>query len=1012
MPVNIESNKVTGITTTPSGTYAASKQYVDDRFTTSIEVPEVPDVFLSTDGSTSSFEEVGNYQEYTTPGSYTFNIPSTANELYIEATSGGGGGSPGITSISSYSVGDVWRVFTSVNDNIRNGQMYYTADGEYVFMNTTFNPSVRYAASTDLIVWTLRTIAPGIKPSKFAYEPSAPKPFAAIGLDETNYQYPRVMFSTDGIVWVLNTLTGNSNQGWKSIRSLAYGNGRWVVVGTYYWAIAGNNYSERPMIYGILDSGGTVFWAQGFSRGWEPFASWQWTAQPEGTGFILQVAIQVPYDIKHISSENAFLIAGARGNMVTINDDFTQYINDPSTFIWTPRTTGIPGGYDTYHTENPYSEVNIKGIVHVPESPYPYLIHADYGIISSSTDLIVWTLRTCGLGHYSKRGYYDTYDIDTPDVLFVGYAHGLYVAGSSDSYLGGVVVSTDTIVWTHRTTIGQVSNAYNQSGITSGPNSILYFSASDLRESRVASPGMSGSGGGGGATGLWKIPRNAISGSTLSLNVGSGGTSSNPGTASTISWTGPLGTHSITLSGGSPGSSNLRFPKGGEGGQVESTSICVFKNNGGPGSEGSSIGSGSSMIPATNMYQTTGGSGGGITFKNEQVATGGNSSAGSIIYANTVYKVSSISPNPVNANGVSGLTYGSGGYGGGSIAAGGVNWASIDSPFDEGVQSITYDNTNIIASGGSSDSFSKVLAISTDAIVWTLRTVPNTNSVFTLLYTPGVTEPYLAAGYYGSLMTSTDTISWRRRTTGFSSRNVYDAIYAPGPDLYLIGGDSGYLAVSTDAIRWRRRTSGFSFSDINKIMYVSGSTDLYIIAGESGKLRTSTDTIVWTSRNTGTTNELFDMTYVPGSAEPYLLVGYLRYYATSTDTTVWTKRTTGATGNLDNIVNTPQTIAGISSYIATGQNGTVLTSTDGISWKSVGLSISNISSTFLYENNNYYYSSTSAGSLRSVLPGPFVFGGSNGVKGGGGGGGGIDEGGNTVGLGGKGGDGYIRVTWI
>lgn len=1019
MSVNIESNKVTGITTISSGTYAASKDYVDQRFTNSIELPEAADVFLTTDGSTSSFEEVGNYQEYTTPGSYTFNIPSTATELYVEATSGGGGGSPGVSSITSYSIGDVWRFHTSNNDNIRSGAMYYTASGEYVFMNTTFNPTVRYAASTDLIVWTLRTIAPGIKPTKFAYASGSSKPFAAIGLDETNYTYARLMFSTDGIVWTLDTLTGNSDMGWKSIDSIAWGNGRWVVGGSHYRAGppgGGTRPYQRPIFQYYLDSGGAgVEWlAYGgvnSGDGLIPFKSWIYLPYILGSITSIQDAYQIPYDIKHIPSENLFLIVGSRGAIVTLDENFASYSGN---YTWISRTSGIPGGGDDFEsTSNPYTEVDIKGILHVPESPYPYLVYAESGMISSSTDLIVWTLRTCAFGHYSRNGYFNTYNTNTPDVAFVGYAHGLYVAGTDDPYSSQVSVSTDTIVWNLRSLPMPQANTYKQCGITSGPNSILYLSGRDFQESRVAPQGVSGSGGGGGATGLWKIPRNVISGSTLSLNVGSGGTSSNPGTATTISWTGPLGTHSITLSGGSPGSSNSRFPVGGEGGQVESTSICVYKNNGTPGADGTSMGTGLNIIPATNMYQTTGGASGGITFEYGASATGGNSSTGSIKYADSSFTDSSTSLNPSDATEVSGLAYGSGGNGGGSISSGAFAWTSTGSPFNA-VKSITHDNTNIIASGGIPEETSHHLAVSTDTITWVIRTAPFNFStqLYTLLYTPGVTEPYLGGGYYGFLMTSTDSISWRRRTSGFSSRNVYDAIYAPGPNLYLIGGDSGRLSVSTDAIRWKLRTSGFSTYDVNKIMYVSGATEPYIAAGEFGRLTTSTDTIVWTIRTTPGTNELFDMTYVPGSTEPYLLVGALRYYATSTDTIVWTRRTTGAIGNIDNIVNTPQTIAGISSYIATGQDGYILTSTDAISWKNIGLTLTNTYSTFLYENNNYYYASYTAGPLYKALPGPILYNGANGVKGGGGGGGSVDQGSNNVGLGGRGGDGYARITWI
>jgi len=51
------------------------------------------------DFSGRKWEYAKGTQEYTTPGSYTFNIPSKANQLYVEIIGAGGGGSGGSTSI-------------------------------------------------------------------------------------------------------------------------------------------------------------------------------------------------------------------------------------------------------------------------------------------------------------------------------------------------------------------------------------------------------------------------------------------------------------------------------------------------------------------------------------------------------------------------------------------------------------------------------------------------------------------------------------------------------------------------------------------------------------------------------------------------------------------------------------------------------------------------------------------------------------------------------------------------
>ena len=116
MPVGIGSTQITGISVIANPTDAANKSYVDSAAsgggTPSIVGQE--NEFLFTNGTTTSWQPIQGYTEYTTAGNYTFTVPTQASELFIEATGAGGGGGSGTTTTTSYSnKGEFWFLRTS-----------------------------------------------------------------------------------------------------------------------------------------------------------------------------------------------------------------------------------------------------------------------------------------------------------------------------------------------------------------------------------------------------------------------------------------------------------------------------------------------------------------------------------------------------------------------------------------------------------------------------------------------------------------------------------------------------------------------------------------------------------------------------------------------------------------------------------------------------------------------------------------------------------------------------------
>lgn len=174
---------------------------------------------------------------------------------------------------------------------------------------------------------------------------------------------------------------------------------------------------------------------------------------------------------------------------------------------------------------------------------------------------------------------------------------------------------------------------------------------------------------------------------------------------------------------------------------------------------------------------------------------------------------------------------------------------------------------------------------STDAIVWSLRTVGVASSLNSEIRSSTFSPTQYLIGGNGTntdafIGASTDTIHWSLRTIPAFLNTITSITIKSlsfGNDLYVAGGDNGYIITSTDSIRWTRRTApvqtdsirpNFSEFYFKNIEYIE---DKFFAVGESiggfgGVILTSTNGIVWTktfsdSNNNSTT--IRDITYHP-----------------------------------------------------------------------------------------------------------------------------------------------------
>jgi hypothetical protein len=940
-----------------------------------------------------------------------------ANNTYIA------GGANGILNVST----------DSINWTLRTSNLGANSFGRLTFGNgiyATVSGAI-LSTSTDTITWVLRTSGvAGMNSIAFGnntYVLSASTGSA------------RVFSSTDAIHWTERSINMNTNGAtgatfvnniflvggpggnmrrstdgitWETIASplggvlslFAYGNGLYIAGTTQLavstdavtWTLRNYGYSTS-LGFTAFDFGGGIFSITssdfGALRYFVSTDTLIWTARTVSTLFTTAI-----YSIEF--GNNIYVAGGESGRLITatpsslgdlVLDGVLQTSTD--TITWTFRTTSdtlnqINGLVYTTTPSSNYVSVRNGGAIQTSTNAIIwtgrvqsttsnlnaivygnslYVAAGASGVITTSTDSTTWVLRTSGTGT-TIRG--------------LSFSGSTYVA-NGDS--GLILSSTDTIIWISRT----ANTTANLLGDVGVGNTFITAGTSGALSASPVRLGSGGPGGGGGATVTWELDRSQITGSTLSVIVGSGGTSNTSGAGTTVSWDGPAGTYAITANGGSRGTAY----NPGAGGTVPNSNFNYSRATAG-------LAGGTGLVPgstpttataATLAYQTTGGGAGSHSIDYNKFGGILGGSGGTINYYNNTVTNASIESTGRNAPGVPGLSYGGGGSGGGAASGNAIFWTSRTASIPNSTSDIFYGNNLYIVDGGD---ISSILNTSTDAIHWTLRTIGSTYvTLNSIIYG---SDAYVAAGQV-ILTTSTNAIVWTQRNAGNGGVTINALAF--GNNTYVAGCAGGVLSTSTDAITWTLRTSGFGSNAINKNTFIFGN-NIFVAGGASGVLNTSTDAISWTLRTAGFgSNAISALTYGNGI---YVATGGTGVINTSTDAISWTLRTSGTASGLNALTFGNNTYVGVSG-------STLFISTDSITWSSIGSGVS-VSYSLAYGNNLYLL----AGAGGTIRTSPIISAGSGGagVKGGGGGGGGYEETTNIAGAGGRGGDGYVRISWV
>ncbi|MBL9142595.1 MAG: immunoglobulin domain-containing protein [Verrucomicrobiaceae bacterium] len=205
------------------------------------------------------------------------------------------------------------------------------------------------------------------------------------------------------------------------------------------------------------------------------------------------------------------------------------------------------------------------------------------------------------------------------------------------------------------------------------------------------------------------------------------------------------------------------------------------------------------------------------------------------------------------------------------------------------------------------------ICTSADAIAWTRRVSPASDSLYALAWTGTILT---AVGENGGIVTSSDGVNWIKHESPIAT-NLLSVTWT-GSQL-VAAGDEGVIVTSTDAIHWSPIFTAVS----TDWRCVSSSGGLLVAVGSKGAIATSSTGLSWTTHSSGTTRTLRS---VASDGSTWVAVGDAGTVVTSSNGTVWSLIAAPTTHRLNHI-----TWDG-GQFFALGEDGLALTSTDGQTW--------------------------------------------------------------------------------
>ena len=265
----------------------------------------------------------------------------------------------------------------------------------------------------------------------------------------------------------------------------------------------------------------------------------------------------------------------------------------------------------------------------------------------------------------------------------------------------------------------------------------------------------------------------------------------------------------------------------------------------------------------------------------------------------------------------------------------GATWSSVSGlPADGTLEGVGYDSDNerflAVGRGGAA------LFISKDGATVVDISIGGTANRYGTTYRPSADSGgalYVVVGNAGTYHHSTDGTSWTQVTSVFGSIGLYAALYHGG-NFYVVGnsgrawwsasGTGSFTQVNTTGTR---RNKGICWSGTN-----------IVVCRRSGLIAYGTPSAVqggtWTQPTSGVSVNLEGI--ASDGSGTVVAVGLSGTVIRSADHgATWSGETSGTTEHLRGIA------YGSSTWVAVGDSGTIITSTDGSSWSVVTSGTSN-----------------------------------------------------------------------
>lgn len=195
---------------------------------------------------------------------------------------------------------------------------------------------------------------------------------------------------------------------------------------------------------------------------------------------------------------------------------------------------------------------------------------------------------------------------------------------------------------------------------------------------------------------------------------------------------------------------------------------------------------------------------------------------------------------------------------------------------------------------------------------WTLQTSGVTTALYGIFYdNVSSSHKWIVTGAAGVILTSADAITWTARTSGVTDK-LYDVTIF-STTTYVAVGENGQIITSPNAVTWTSHATGSN--DLYTVTVANPSTGVYkaVAAGESGVVLYSNDTSIWntqvtvitdTSGNTVTASRINRIAWyswtntLTQTVKNYVAAGDDGLLMTSTDLNSWTAQTTNTTGHI------------------------------------------------------------------------------------------------------------------